>query len=304
MFCPNCGRNCRNERFCSECGTKLPQETEKSTILPTGQTSLYCGGTMPEGGYCPLCGARLKETVTQKKTEEDFSADIPCGLYRGVMSSITLYDTACVVMQTPRLFKKHETRIPYNQITSLMYFRAGYIEGTLGYLLIRWEGNKNEPIPEGKQLGRDLTTVVIPEEDDTLFYHIYYMLKAMAPQSAEFKMYVPSVDVYGSSDVINSSDLNSYFRMYAPFREKAAEALRQTTGVKLIVAKSLIKSNFDAQQKVKYDAAPIEAIGDLNRIVKEIQRQKAEQLAKEERERMERSTMQQLEEITKRQSQS
>lgn len=267
MFCPNCGKDCADANFCSNCGTKLQQEVKNDTRKTPETTELVSEG-------------------------------IPCGLYKGIMSSIALYDTACVIVNKPGFFKKYETRIPYDLITSAIYYRSGVVH-TLAYLLIRWEGNKREPIPEGKLINNDITTVVISEQEETLFYHIFYLLKAVAPRTAEFKIVAPTVDAEKLRMQVNSADLCSYYRQYAPHREKASEALHKTAGIRTKVAKDLINYIFDLKQKEIYDEDAAEAIRDLNRIVKEIQRQKEEKRAKEEREREQRLAMSYLEDIAR-----
>ena len=299
MFCPNCGNNCDNANFCPKCGTKLAQQTEQLAVWSIGQPCPHCGGTKLNGKWCAFCGAQLMVDTVENQQKE-ISNDIPCGKYKGVTSAITLYDTACVINNRVGLFKKYETRIPYAQITSVVYVRPFGNVTPLGYLLIRWEENKDLPIPPDRRFSGDKTTVTISEIVDTLFYHIYCMLKAIVPTSAEFTMIAPQYETFDEKSLLESADLEYYYRKYAPHRVQAVDALCRRTGAEKKTAKDIVDSFFDMRQKAVYTEDPTEAIRDLNRIVDEIQRKKEEELAEIERRRQEEDTLRRLEEIAER----
>ena len=79
MFCPNCGNNCGDAKFCVKCGTKIQQEATASTAWAPGMACPHCGGTKIEGDCCAFCGAKL--TTQQSKTEDLRFPDPPLGKY-------------------------------------------------------------------------------------------------------------------------------------------------------------------------------------------------------------------------------
>ena len=240
MFCPNCGNDCGNDKFCTACQASVSQ--------PNAQT-------------------------------EAKSYTIPCGLYKGVSSALTLYDEACVLCTTGVGFKKYETRIPYDKITAVVYERPLYKATSLGHLLIRWEGNRDLPIPAPNRFSVDQTTVTTATGIDTIFYHIFYMLKALAPATASFDMIIPDAKIPGVEELMQKVDAQAYFDKYAPYRDKAVEEMRRETGATLEQAKETINRIFDARQKPIYDADPMAAISDLNRLANK-QLYAKEQIAK------------------------
>ena len=62
MFCPNCGKDCGDGKFCSECGTQLQQSAKtdaQQMEWKVGMACPHCGGTKLEGNCCAFCGAQL-----------------------------------------------------------------------------------------------------------------------------------------------------------------------------------------------------------------------------------------------------
>ena len=297
MFCPNCGNNCGDARFCTACGTqvqkvevqKQPKEAQEK-VWTEGMPCPYCGGMQIENGKCMFCGVQLTAHRVQPVKEENRLLDIPCGVYNGVNSSLTLHETECVVRTTLFFVKKYETRIPYNKIRSVVYVRPTANAVALGYLVFRWEGNESIPISEGNTFSSDKSTITTSEDKDkdTLFYHIFYMLKAVAPASAEFRVIAPAIDLPGLEDLAAKTNLEKYFYEFAPYRQKAVEALRQRTGATKKEATELINRVFDAKQKETYERDPKAAIHDLNLYLNNKKKQE-EQAAKERRERMEKA---------------
>ena len=272
MFCPNCGNNCENANFCPKCGTKLPQSVEKETesaVWKIGMPCPHCGGTKLDGDCCAFCGAQLTDgssEVRTKETVKDESCEIPCGFYKGVNSSLTLYERECVVSTTP-LFKKYVTTIPYDKITRVFYQRPKLVSFDSGHLLFRWEGNKNEPVRENHNYAADKTTVGTNTYPDWIFYHIYYMLKAIAPPTAQFSMKIIPVKMEGLDELAKKTDIDAYYDKYAPFRQDAVDEMCRKTGAEKLLATELINRVFDARQKELYDKDPRAAVLDLNLIM-------------------------------------
>ena len=59
-----------------------------------------------------------------------------------------------------------------------------------GYLLFRYEGNNEIPIPETAKLGQDKTTLIVHAKKMDLFYHMFCVLRTVVPASAEFSISV------------------------------------------------------------------------------------------------------------------
>lgn len=230
----------------------------------------HCGGTQLEGHNCAFCGAQLLIDTPKETGENDGHLEIPCGLYKGVMGSLTLYDKECVVQNVPVLFKKYETRIPYDKITLIIYERPLPKANSVGHLLFRWEENKDLPVPN--RFAADKTTVSTSTFIDTLFFHIFYTLKCVAADTADFRMVIPEVDLPDLERFAQRTDLGVYFSKYSPYRAKAVAAFCKRTGAPENVGKVLIDRLFDARQKEIYDADPKAAIRDLNLIVEEMKR--------------------------------
>ena len=228
MFCPYCGNDCAEYRFCSRCGTDLQQKTENEEAVDCND-----------------------------------SYDILCQVYKGISSSIALYKDG-VILESRPMFKKVSTQIRYDQITAVAYTRPKDGFATLGFLTLRWEGNCHLPMPTGTKQNADATTVVTSNLNDTLFYHIFYFLKAMAPASAQFSMHIPPRQVAAEIDM----ERDLFFEGCSPYRALAVKELCDHTGVDVMAARGFVDELFDARQKAKYEEFPLEAIRDLNKIVR------------------------------------
>lgn len=234
MFCPNCGKDCADFKFCPHCGGEMPTDTPKITDI--------------------------KKSLT----------DIPTSSgYLGVDGSVVLSDSA-VSICVNRLFKKYRTWIPYDQMVAVVYLRPSYKPRACGALLFRGENNKNVPIPDHRGITSDKCAITVSADTDTLFYHIFCMLKAVAPPTAKFEMIVPETDFEKLDTLAQRIDMDYFFR-YAPLREKTVGAICAKHGIPQVVAKMLVDWEFDARQKEKYNADPMDAIRDLNLVVADVQ---------------------------------
>lgn len=275
MFCPNCGNNCGDARFCTACGTQLRDIKVQEQQADKSATNAACDHA----------------TVNQKKREG--STQIPTsGGYLGVSGSLVLFDSSLSVCVNS-LFKKTRTQIPYNQLTTVIYARPQKQHAN-GVLLLRGESNKNIPIP--KNLIGDKSAISFSQEQDTLFYHIFWMLKAVAPTTARFQMIVPQAP----KAAVESVNMDYFFR-YAPHRERTTDAICAKHGLPKETARALVNQFFDAKQKAAYAADPLDAIRDLNLIVADMRRreQRNNQADAERRKRQEqeaiRSSLESLE---------
>lgn len=277
MFCPNCGQDCGEYRFCSRCGTQIRDYT------------------VTEAQNRPCQREPIAEKQPEVKSAET-AAELPCGVYEGAMSSLALYEREFVVKNQVSLFKIIETTIPYNKLKTVMYVRGS---GGFSHLLFRWEGNENLPIPEVQRFKKDPTTVTVSQKanmlfynssshseimdinNDTLFYHIYYALKAIAPRAAVFRAEVQMQDMEKVKMLASKTDTNLYFAKFAPFRDQAVEEVCRRTGAFQKIAREMIDWIFDERQEKIYAEDPLAAVRDLNLIAAEKARLK--EIAAEER---------------------
>lgn len=234
MFCPNCGNNCGDAKFCSNCGTALKAGPVHSV-------------KMEEGNF-----------------------DFPYGSYRGFVSSLTLYDTYLEITRRPML-KKFTTKIPYSQLVAVQFHRQVDIKNNSAYLIVRGEENKHIPIPNEAELWNEKTMIMTTPVTDVLFFHIFSALKAVVPSTVEFSRVAPAENMV--TDIkVSEEILDALFVKYAPFREDAVEALCTRTGMKRKIAVIVIDCAFDARQTAIYEANPREAIRDLNIVVDKLKK--------------------------------
>ena len=57
MFCPKCGKDAGEYKFCPHCGTAMP--VLEAAVWSVGMPCPHCGGTELVGDSCAFCGARL-----------------------------------------------------------------------------------------------------------------------------------------------------------------------------------------------------------------------------------------------------
>ena len=266
MFCPNCGADCGSGRFCSACGTEVRpagQELRQGAWVP-GMPCPQCGGTELEGKRCAFCGLQLLDLTqdSQETPAEEDSFEIPVGRYYFFNRSwwIELEEAAAVDVNAT-LGRHLKSRIPYDQITSLQYIRRS------SKLRIHWKGSVNGLLVKRAMTIRKESYVFLKERD-AVFYHMYYLLKSLAPSTAQCRMVTPS---YGTSDLsilAHSVDLEDYFARYNPYRGEAVIALCKDTGMGVRDATALIDNLFDRRQEILYAEDPKAAVRDLNRIIR------------------------------------
>lgn len=237
VFCPNCGKNCGTDRFCSACGTAL-----------------------------------VREAKQEKDLHDTFLTDIPndkvlVGVFGNgfAMGTIELGEDSFSIL-VRSVLRKHKVSIPYNQVTAARYIRATVSKA--GYLCIRYEANKDVPIPMDKQISIDKYTVPFNGLNDMVFYHIFCYLRASSPSPECFSM-DDRVSLTDKEERVNQHiDLQHYFQRFNPYRSEAAWAMCQEAGIDLRIAKKLVTQAFDVFQKERYEADPKAALVDLNLIVR------------------------------------
>jgi hypothetical protein len=244
MFCPNCGKDCGDANFCSDCGTRLHQKQEN-------------------------------ENLPKRTNTKNGSANIPTNsCYIGIRSTyLDLSDHSVIV--SPLQGYRSRIEIPYDQLCTVIYLRpdsSGWIKRD-GALLFRGENNKYVPVPDFRQIPTDNSSVFFSADKDTLFYHVFQMLKSVAPSNADFKMIIPETKIKNLDDIAQRIDLDYFWNMYAPHRERATSGICAKYGIKPAEAKALVDRLFDERQRILYEADPIDAIRDLNLVVTNKNRQ-------------------------------
>ena len=227
MFCPNCGNDCATMKFCPMCGTKLPQKGEE---VQAAERRVW---------------------------------EIPVGVYKTISGHIALGPTWVEIYNKS---KKHTARFPFTQLTGVSYGRIRN-RFKCGFAAIRWEGNRDLPIPKsyGEAL-RDATSIDIDPPSCLLFYHICCFLYTFVnPPSGNAPVYAME-----SCDDVTSTeqDLFSYYEKYNPYRADAVEALRENTYMTRKEAEQLIDAYFDKRQKAEYAKDASAALRDLNKILR------------------------------------
>lgn len=248
MFCPKCGRNCGEDRFCMACGTQIPREMEKARD-----------------------GANEAVELPKRPFRKNGSAKIPTSIgYHGRQGSVLLFESS-VSICTGAANNKKRTVIPFSELTTAVFLRPSANGWRDGVFLLRGKADQGDPIPDMGKMCHDAAAVVVPLEKATLFYHLFCALRAVAPETAEFRMIVPENKIRRLEEQARSVDFEYYWNTYAPFRDRAARALRERYRINPKAAQVLIDREFDWRQELIYKADPQDAIRDLNLLVDDIQ---------------------------------
>ena len=229
MFCPNCGKDCGSAKFCPECGTKLQH----------------------------IAGADAF----------DRSAKIPTSAsYVGRRGVVLLFNSA-VSISTGSGKHKRRIEIPFDQLVTVIYQRPSANGWHDGVLLLRGKENMHVPIPDSRNMSFDDAAATIPLENDLLFYHVFQLLKAVAPSTTKFEMIIPETKIKRLEEVRAQIDFTSLWDRHAPFRNRAVDEIQQKYNVKREAARVLVDREFDARQKLRYEVDPKNAIRDLSLLV-------------------------------------
>lgn len=253
MFCPNCGRNCGDDNFCADCGARLKKNYNQATSA----------------------GAQSSSAIPKSVSAVQASTEIPTSIsnisYLGRRGVVLLYESAVSVSTGSGEFKKR-IMIPFDQLVTVIYMRPTSNGWHDGIFLLRGEENRDKPIPEVRHMGLDDAAATIPLDKDTLFYHLYYLLKAVAPPTARFEMIIPKAKIKKLDELAKGIDFESLWNRFAPFRESAVEEICKEHKLKREAARALVDQEFDAKQKLRYEADPLDAIRDINLLVDAIKK--------------------------------
>lgn len=229
MFCPKCGNDCRDNRFCVRCGAQVQES----------QTNTYEGKD---------------------------SYEVPTGKFRASSGYLRLEKYALIIGDRGDLFKK-EVTIPYDKLITVLYVRSQTRLGNPGFLIVRWEGNRNKPMPVGLARYGDRTSVSFTQREDLMFYHIYCFLKTVAPYSAQFNMERHTPDNREFDNWVENVDMDAYFERFSPYREIAISKAWKDLGLNYASTAALVEKAFDVRQQELYAREPSKALRDLNRVI-------------------------------------
>ena len=266
MFCPNCGKDCKDAKFCPECGTKLPQTVKTDAPWQPGMPCPHCGGTKLDGSNCLFCGAQLIVEVAQTSSEDPDSFEIPFGNFRAFGATLKIGRDA-IVIEKDGLLVPRKNRIPYTQLTEVTFF---YNDRNYGYLELSWS--------DGQKCHKVRVTAGVESDLEDCFY-IYFVLWLLAPSARFVDQYTDGAEAL-VGEFSHISNLDEYFEKYSPYRNRAAAAIMREHGLPKRAARSLIDGLFNLRHTGMYEENPSLAVRDYNRIKIEIQREYDEYIRK------------------------
>ena len=163
MFCPDCGRECKEANFCPDCGRQLYSQIQNYQKNELGQPK------MPACLYYYDMLSKLPLTEIK--------------LCHGYLELGA--DGLRLVTRLPKMPKK-ETIIPYEELFAVTYYPPS--RWVRGYLCIRDWRNRHIPLPKGfwdKSLGDNI--IFFEMRDVEKVYPIYLFLQQCCTVNVEKK---------------------------------------------------------------------------------------------------------------------
>lgn len=150
MFCPNCGKDCGEFKFCPECGTQV-------RLLESDDTDQKEKGVFPKP---PFAMKKVRQGVLEFET-----------------------DRVKLNVKPPKV-KRREMQIPYNEI-----FDVSYVPATTwlnGFLCLREWKSQHIPLPMKFSEGKKRDSIIwFEKKENVIFYRAYEFLKQCAAINAE-----------------------------------------------------------------------------------------------------------------------
>ena len=185
MFCPNCGQDCGDAKFCTGCGTQLKQATEnklQKAAWTVGTPCPYCGGVGLNGNCCAFCGVQLiSEDTVEKETKKELKfPEPPIGKYTYGDGYLEISKDSVTIYQRPfPIFKARVLTIPFNEIAAVS-FGDGQFD-LAGFLCVRNFRNKSVPlITRASNAVSDRGSVHFRSTKSKEFYPVYEFLRQCA----------------------------------------------------------------------------------------------------------------------------
>jgi hypothetical protein len=263
MFCPNCGNNCGDARFCSSCGTQLQQAaapTAQSGEWKVGMPCPHCGGTKLNGDCCAFCGAQLmakEEPKPMEATVWEDSYDFP---YRGFYghSRAILLERDGITLEKALLFKKERTKIAYSNLIETSFSYNGL---TNAKMVFTTDTGKREVV--------EIRAEGLRSDDIIIYFMIFYLIKFQSEENTLFEIEMPDATLNVVDSCGCTVELRSYFERFGPSRKDAATAFCSEHEMLFDEAYALMDKAFYLFQCDLYDNDPIKAVRDYNRIMAE-----------------------------------
>ena len=189
MFCPKCGNNCGDNRFCGRCGAQVQMATEQQPqqiAWVAGMACPHCGGTKLEGNNCAFCGAQLIADMPEEYVQRDEYDGFPFGAYNGYRSFMQL-DASGVLIKNARY---SERKIPYESITSILLREARVFSH--GWLSFRYAENSHLPlVVRIADAVNDATTFIYVTDVDAIkMKQAYYSIKTIVEKNGGTARYI------------------------------------------------------------------------------------------------------------------
>lgn len=185
-----------------------------------------------------------------------------CGCYEGVNSSLTVGEAELTVRRTIAS-KRYVTVISYDRLSEVLLVHVPRASLTsFGYVVFRCEGDPPVPVdPEKIRTHRSAVVLSVPNEP--VFYQLFCLLRA-ACKAAEFTV----ADIGEEPGApVSARELEVLCRYYAPFRGRAADALRKEKKLGKDEAKRLVDRSWDLWQADAYEADPGKLLTDLDLVM-------------------------------------
>lgn len=179
MFCPRCGKDCKDANFCPSCGLDL-----RAVVYDKGKGEMvvfcpYCNNwteKLADNHVCLRCGAPLAGQVEKKKPVLPAP---PIGKYKQTGDCMEIGKDS-VKFHKYTIFRGARERIvPYNEIVAV-YFTPG-AEFTPGFLCVRERKDSDVPVPtSNSEAIKDDTSIIFDRFKNATFYRAYEFLKQWA----------------------------------------------------------------------------------------------------------------------------
>ncbi len=266
MFCPNCGVEAGDGRFCRACGARLDGAGEAPGLSgwTVGMPCPYCGAGELEGDRCAYCGSRLLFQGGPQRGKAD-PTDILYRKYWTPCGCLVLAKDGLLISRIIAL-RSCKTMIPYDRINCVSLERTN----KKGFLFVRGNSDEKKPPASEREYTLDRNTIYFPlKQVGTLYQQIFWFLAAKAPEGAQRILKTDAVTVPREGIPGRGVSLNPFFDRYQPFREPAAAAMREQLGIAPETAGYYTDALFDMRQEALYRADPEAAARDLARVVED-----------------------------------
>lgn len=260
MFCPNCGKDCGNNRFCVSCGTRIQPEAvqeSRKTEWKAGMPCPHCGGTKLTDNCCAFCGAQLVFDAPNNPDVQEDSFDLPL-IDFGFGGEIELNENSLTYRSFSLFSRGKVYEIQYAQIGKVEYVRCG-------------RSNDGLTITDHADAVR--STRILDSNDDARLYQLFCYLRTVVPKTADFVLNDEYYDEDVSKKLVKRFDTDTFFERYNPYRKRARKKIRELTGIAVPDAEAVAAKVLYDRQKALYEANPSMVIRDLNRAIREQQRE-------------------------------